>query len=111
MPGAGYGASGGVQPLIIAVPDTLDNEFVAPPLRRRIPVPGGSGILRERATVHEDLAIARVVLIEDNQQLRSLHPSFHGGQCVNARSAGKDAVCIGIIGRALILDAVSYPRL
>src|SRR5574339_97468 len=55
LAGAGNHAAAPVDPQIVAKPDAVDDQRVAVPGGRRITLPRGIGLLRQRAAIREDL--------------------------------------------------------
>src|SRR5215467_12037222 len=54
-----------VEPYVAAQTDRVDDQCVALPFRRRVTVPGGGRIDRQRTSIREDLAVARTELVEN----------------------------------------------
>src|SRR5580765_5851740 len=57
-----------IEPQSVAQAIRLNDERVAVPMTGRVAVPAWIGIVWERASVGEDLAIAEVTLVEDDKQ-------------------------------------------
>src|SRR6266704_2932070 len=100
-----------IQPLVITITAAFHDQRVAFPMACRIAVPSRSRIRRKGPAVEKDLTVARIVFIEDDQQVRALHPLLHCGQHVHARSTRRDAARVRIIRGTLLPDAIPDPLL
>src|SRR5262249_55491890 len=60
-------ASAPVDPRVVEQSDRVDDEHLARPFRRRISLPRGVGIFRQRPSVREYLTISGVHLVQNHQ--------------------------------------------
>ena len=109
----------GIEPQAVAQADGFDDERIAIPFSRRVAVPTGIGIDGQRAAVGENLAIAGVQLIQDDEQAARLdnfaiaregvEPDGSDGEAVRERIVGTIGGAGGLHqrgGPGLIGDAI-----